>query len=130
MVGELLWTLCGNHNSDKRSYFELWSYPDGTLNFVTSECKNYGLPELSFPCISDQLVSALNEGKVRLHNETHFLELEPRENCVCGVLRDQAGTKLCEHCMDRLEYREMLESIYGLPKKKRPLSQRRAVVLI
>jgi hypothetical protein len=32
--------------------------------------------------------------------------------------------------MDRLEYREMLESIYGLPKKKRPLSQRRAVVLI
>ncbi len=114
MLGELVWTMCGNHLSDRRRFFELWSYPDGTLNFVTSECELMGIPELHFPCMIEQLERALDARPVTLRDSQHVLTLRGRDDCVCGELCTHAGQKLWDQCMDRGEYHEMLASLNGL----------------
>ena len=114
MVGELVYTMCGMHGASRGRFLELWAYPDGSLNLVTSDCSETDGTEQSFPCMIEQLERALDETRVVLRNQTHTLILFGMDDCVCGELLMSCGRRLWDHCMDREEFTDMLGALNGI----------------
>jgi hypothetical protein len=75
MVGELFETFCERSIGDALRAFELWAYPDGTLNLVVVSDGVDGKFEACFPCAVHTLQSVLDGRRTSLENENSSLRL-------------------------------------------------------
>jgi hypothetical protein len=59
MIGDLLASFCERGTEGGTQCFELWTYPDRTLNVVVTRVSHSDESEYSFPCAPHQVVGVL-----------------------------------------------------------------------
>ena len=108
MVGELFIACCERSIGGTLRAFELWGYPDTTLNLVIVSESEHGKQEACFPCAAHQLQSVLDGRRVLLNNGEHTLEMVRREDFVSaefsGGWRQCIDAETLQDGLDRIQF--------------------------
>ncbi len=107
MVGELFIASCERSIGGTLRAFELWAFPDTTLNLVVVSEDEHGKDETCFPCGTYQLQSVLEDRKVTLGNGEHTLDLVRKDNFISaefsGGWRQSLEAEALQEALDRIQ---------------------------
>jgi hypothetical protein len=108
MVGELLTAFCERSIAGTLKAFELWTYPDGTLNIVVVSEDDRGKQEACFPCAAHQLQAVIDGKQLQLDNGSETLRLIRLDDFVSaefsGGWRQCLEVEALQDALDRMQF--------------------------
>jgi hypothetical protein len=111
MVGELFIACCEKSIGGTLRAFELWGYPDTSLNLVlVSESKD-GKHEACFPCAAHQLQALIDGRRIVLNNGEQTLELTRRDEFISAEV--SLGWRQCIEADTLQDALDRIQLAYG-----------------